>query len=147
MSDIIYNQWKSWTCANFAIMWVLSHMWVKFDYEDFNNFNGFTYPIAEQLFVAGGLMKKSVPIPTPKLVDLWINRWEWLVTKTSKWNFKNPPNVTFDWTSHHFFIIRDDLWDRWKCQNSWGKEWGDDGCFYINKSDFKSLFIPRRIII
>lgn len=146
MADIIYNQGKGWTCANYAIMGVLSHKWIQFDPQRYSLVNGFTYPVTEKLFVAGGLMKKSVPLPTPRLVDLWLSKWEWLVTKTSTWNFKNPPNVTFDGSSLHFFIIKEDLWDKWKCQNSWWNDWGDNWCFYINKSDFKKLFIPRRII-
>lgn len=146
MSDIILNQWRDWTCANYAVMGVLSHKWIKYDLESLNDFNGLTYPIVEKLFKDRGLIKKFVPIPTPRLVDIWLKKWDWLITKTSTWNFKNPPNVTFDGTSHHFFIIKEDCGDRWKCQNSWGKGWGEGGCFYINKSDFKSLFIPRRII-
>lgn len=142
----VLNQWQRMTCATFAVMWVLLKYWIQFDLERLSSIRVPYYNQVEKLFKDECLIKQFVKIPTPKLVDLWLKKWEWLITSTSRWNFNNPPNITFNWTSAHFFIICEDLWDRWKCLNSWWKEWGDEWYFYINKSDFKYLFTPRRVI-
>ena len=142
----VLNQWQRMTCATFAVMGILLKYWIQFDLERLSTIRVPYYNQVENLFKDEGLIKQFIKIPTPKLVDLWLRKWEWLITSTSRWNFTNPPNITFNWTSAHFFIICEDLWDRWKCLNSWWKEWGDGWYFYINKSDFKYLFTPRRII-
>jgi hypothetical protein len=101
--------------------------------------------------VKEGLVKKMIKLPTPKLVDLWLRRWEWLVTSTSRWDFTLHDNaelniVEMDENSQHFFVITEDCWSRWKCLNSWWKEWWDNWYFYINKKDYKLLFTPCRVI-
>ena len=142
----ILNQWQNKMCATFAVMGILLKYWIQFDLERLSKIKEPYYNQVEELFKNEGLIKQFIKIPTPKLVDLWLRRWEWLLTSTSKWNFNNPPNVTLNWTSQHFFIITEDCWDKWKCLNSWWKEWGEGWFFYINKSDFKYLFTPRRVI-
>lgn len=146
MTEIL-NQWQNKTCATFAVMGILLNKWIVFDLERISKVKVPYYPQVEKLFKDEGLIKQFVKIPTTRLVDLWLSRWEWLITSTSRWNFNNPPLVTFDWKSQHFFIIKERVWDKYKCINSWGKEWGEEGCFYINISDFKYLFTPRRVII
>lgn len=142
----VLNQWQRMTCANFAVMGVLLKYWIQFDLERLSNVKVPYYPQVEKLFKDEGLIKQFVKLPTQRLVDLWLSRWEWLITSTARWNFNNPPNITFDWKSQHFFIIVWIIWDKYKCLNSWWKEWGDGGYFYINVADFKYLFTPRRVI-
>lgn len=142
----VLNQWQRNNCGVWATMGILIKYWIQFDLATFQDVKAISINVIEKLFKDSGLIDKFIPILTPTIVDMWLKKWEWLLTKTSKWNFNNPPNVTFDWTSIHFFIICEDCWDKWKCLNSWGKEWGEGGFFYINKSDFKYLFIPRRVI-
>ena len=74
----------------------------------FQDVKAITIGQIETLFVAGGLIQQFVKIPTPKLVDLWLKKGEWLITKTSTGNFANPINVTFDGDAVHFFIIKED---------------------------------------
>lgn len=143
---MILNQWQRNNCWVWATMWILIHMWVNFDIATFQDENATYINKIENLFVASGLIDKFVTINTPTVVDMWLKKWEFLLTKVSRWNFSNPPNVTMDWKTEHFFIICEDLWDMWKCQNSWWEEWGDNWYFYIKKSDFKYLFRPRRLV-
>lgn len=147
MSDTILNQEQRMNCGVWATMAILIKYWIQFDLERFKDVKAIYINQIENLFKDSGLIEQFVVINTPTVVDRWLAKWEWLLTKTSKWNFTNPPNVTFDWKYIHFFIIKEDLWDRWKCQNSWWSEWGDGGCFYIYKSEFSKLFAPRRIVI
>ena len=145
--NTILNQGNKRNCGIWAVCAILIHNNVVFDIEKItNNFAPYINKI-EKLFVASGLIDKFITINTPTVVDMWLKKWEYLLTSTSRGNFSNPPNITFDWKTQHFFIICEDLWNRWKCQNSWGKEWGDNWYFYINKSDFNYLMRPRRVII
>lgn len=148
----VLNQWINKTCATFSVMGVLLKYWIGFDLERLSLIKVPYYHQVEKLFKEEWLIKQFVKIPTPKLVDLWLRKWEWLITSTSRWDFTLNDNkelnvVEFDENSQHFFIIVEDYGDRWKCLNSWGKEWGEGWFFYINKSDFKYLFTPRRVII
>lgn len=143
----ILNQWQRMNCGIWATMGILLKYWIQFDLEMLKDIKAISINQVENLFKDSGLIDKFIPLNTPTVVDRWLAKWEWLLTKTSKWNFTNPPNITFDWASVHFFIIVEDCGTRWKCLNSWWKEWGEGGFFYINKSDFKYLFTPRRVII
>lgn len=145
--DIILNQWQRNNCWVWATMAILLKYWIQFDLATFQDVEAITIGQIENLFKEAGLIEQFVKLNTPTVVDMWLKKWEWILTKSSIGNFSNPPNVTFDWTTNHFFIIKENVGDTWKCQNSWWSEWGDGGCFYIKKSDFKSLFIPRRIVI
>ncbi len=143
----ILNQWSRKNCGVFATMGIMQHKWIIFDIARFKDeFAPYINQI-EKLFVASGYIDKFITINTATVVDMWLKKWEYLLTSSARGNFSNPPNITFDWKTQHFFIICEDLWNRWKCQNSWGKEWGEGGFFYINKSDFNYLMRPRRVII
>lgn len=146
MYSLPLDQWQRKTCATYSVMAILIHKWISFDLERLKDVRVPYMRQLEELFVKEGLVKKMIKLPTPKLVDLWLSRWEWLVTSTSRGNFLSTPNVTFDGNSQHFFVITEDCWDRWKCLNSWWKEWWDNGHFYINKKDYKFLFTPCRVI-
>lgn len=143
----VLNQWQQMNCGVWATMGILLKYWIQFDLESFKDIKAISINQVENLFKEADLIDKFIPINTPTVVDRWLAKWEWLLTKTSKWNFTNPPNVTFDWASVHFFIIVEDCGDRWKCLNSWWSEWGEGWFFYIKKSDFKYLFTPRRVIV
>lgn len=148
---IVLNQWQLKTCATYSVMAILLKNNVKFDLERLKTIRVPYMRQLEELFVKEGLVKKFIKLPTPKLVDLWLRRWEWLVTSTSRWDFTLSDNegwvVEFDEKSQHFFVITEDVGDKWKCLNSWWEEWGEGWYFYINKSDFKSLFNPCRVIL
>lgn len=142
----ILNQWSRKNCGVFATMGIMQHKWIIFDIARFKDeFAPYINQI-EKLFVASGYIDKFITINTATVVDMWLKKWEYLLTSSARGNFSNPPNITFDWKTQHFFIICWDYWDRWKCQNSWGEEWGDNWYFYINKSDFKYITRPRRLV-
>ena len=143
---MILNQWSRRNCWVFATCWILQHMWVNFDIARFQDeFAPYINQI-EKLFVASGLVKQFIKIPTTRLVDLWLRKGEYLLTWTNLGNFTSS-NVTFDWKSNHWFVICEDCWDKWKILNSWGDSWWENGYWYIKKSDFSKLFTPRRVII
>lgn len=142
---MILNQWSRRNCGVFASMWILKHMWVIFDISEFQDKFAPYINQVEKLF--SGYIDKFITLNTPTVVDMWLKKWEYLLTSTSRGNFSNPPNISFDWKTQHFFIICEDLWEKWKCQNSWGEEWWDKWYFYIKKSDFKYLTRPKRFVI
>ncbi len=147
MGNTILNQGNNDNCGTYAICWILQHYWVQFDFESVSKIREPLIMKLQNRFIALWLMKYFISLPNTRLVDLWLKRWEYLLTGTKLWNFNNPPNVTFDWNSEHYFIICENLGDRYKCQNSWGDQWGDKWYFYIKKSDFSRMFTPRRICI
>lgn len=118
----------------------------KFRYSEVFRTKSTILPLIEKLFIDSGLIDKFIKIPTTRLVDLWLRKWEYLLTWTNLGNFTSW-NVTFDWKSNHWFVICEDCWDRWKILNSWGDSWWENGYWYIKKSDFSKLFTPRRIVI
>ncbi len=146
----ILNQWQNPTCGNFAVMAILSNKWIGFDLERLSTIRVPYINQLEKLFIEEGLIKKFIKIPTPKLVDLWLRRWEYILAQTLRWDFSLEDNVwkmlEFDENYQHYFVIIQDCWDKWKCQNSWGKDWNWDWCFYMKKSDFWYLMTPRRVI-
>ena len=144
---MILNQWSRSNCWIYATIAILIHKWVNFDIAKFSEQKAPYIPLIEKLFKDSGLIDKFVQLKTPTVVDMWLKKWEYILTWSPRWNFDNPPNITFDWNTQHWFVICEDLWDRWKCINSWGEEWGDKWYFYIKKSDFKRLFTPNRIVI
>ncbi len=144
---MILNQWNRSNCGIWATMAILQNKWVNFDIAKFSEEKAPYIPIIENLFKNSGLIKEFVPLRTPKIVDIWLKKWEYILTGSPRWNYDNPPNITFDWNTQHWFVICENLWDKWKCQNSWGEEWGEKGYFYMRKSDFRYLFTPRRVII
>lgn len=150
MIDIILNQWTRSNCGVFATMAILLHMWVIIDVAKLSEIKEVFTPRIESRFIEMGLIKEFIRLPTPKLVDFWLNKWEYILASTSRWDFtledNEGNNLEFDWKSQHFFVIIKSEWDRWKCQNSWGAEWNWDGCFYMKKSEFKYLLTPRRIV-
>lgn len=148
---MILNQWSSPTCGNFALVAILQHMWVQYDWESILYVSAPYIPKLEKLFIEHGLIEKFVWLLTPRLVDIWLKKWEYLLTATFRWDFTLNDNkdwvIEFDEHSQHYFCIVEDCWDKWKCQNSWGKDWNWDWYFYMKKSDFKYLLAPRRVII
>lgn len=145
--DKILDQWNRRNCWVFWVMGILIHKWVNFSIAEFQDKKAPYINQIEKLFVESGLVDKFITINTPTVVDMWLKKWEYLITSTSRGNFSNYQNITFDWKTQHFFIICEDLWDIWKCQNSWGEWYWDNWYMYMNKSDFKYLMRPRRIII
>lgn len=149
--NTILNQGNKRNCGIWAVCAILIHNNVVFDIEKItNNFAPYINQI-EKLFVASGLVKQFIKIPTTRLVDLWLKRWEYLLTGTNLWDFTLEDNVwwlvEFDWKSQHWFIIVENLWDKYKLQNSWGESYWENGYMYMKKSDFSKLFCPRRVII
>lgn len=149
MGNKILNQWSSNNCANYALIAILQHKWIIVPDELFL-IDAPYIPKLEKLFTEAGLIKKFIPIRTPKLVDYWLKKWEYLLTCTNRWDFTLQDNkdwlLEFDEKSQHFFVITEDCWDKWKCQNSWGDQWNWNWCFYMNKTDFKSILTPRRVV-
>ncbi len=148
---MILNQWQQTNCWTYAIMWILMHYWVQFDFDSVSKIREPLIMKLQKRFIDLWLVKKFVPILTARLVDLWLSKWEYLLVWTRRGDFSLINNVDwmveFDESSEHYFIICENLWDKWKCQNSWGEEWGDKWYFYMRKSDFRYLFAPRRVII
>lgn len=147
MGNTILNQGDKTNCGTFAIIGILQHYWVQFDFDTVSKIREPLIMKLQNRFISLWLVKYFIPLPNTRLVDLWLKRGEYLITWTKKGDFNNPPNVTFDWNSEHYFIICENLGDKYKCINSWGDQWGDKWYFYINKSDFSKMFTPRRIII
>lgn len=144
--NTILNQGNKRNCGIWAVCAILIHNNVVFDIEKITNNFAPYIPLIEKLFIDSGLIDKFIKIPTTRLVDLWLCKWEYLLTWTNLGNFTSS-NVTFDWKSNHWFVICEDCWDRYKIQNSWGIEWWENGYWYIKKNDFSKLFTPRRIVI
>lgn len=143
---MILNQWSRRNCGVFATLAILQHKWINLSIEEFQDKKAPYIPLIEKLFVESGLVKEFVPLRTITIVDRWIAKWEYILTGSNRWNFSNPPNVTFDWKSQHWFVIVENLWDTYKCLNSWWEDWWDKWYFYIKKSDFSKLFCPLRIV-
>lgn len=148
---MIYNQWNKWTCSNYALMAILNHKWIKFDEEKLSKKNWFTYPALQQLFRDNWVNVQLISLPSVRLVDLWLKRWEYILVWTNLWDFTlsdNLPNtVELDWDSNHFFVIVKDLWDKWLIQNSWWEWWWMKGTAYLYKDKFSKLFTPKRVVI
>lgn len=147
----IYNQWKNWTCMNYAYILACNKLWIDVDVEKVTKINAFTHPRAERLFQEAWYIKSIVTLPRPWLVDIWLRKWHYIVTWTWQWDFKKaavPPYIMGQWwPSNHAFCIIEDMGDKWKCQNSWGEGWWDKWCFYILKSEFRNFRTPRRLVI
>lgn len=147
---VILNQGSSDNCGTYAIMGILQYYWVPFDFELVSKIREPLIMKLQNRFIALWLVKRFITIPNVRLVDLWLKRWEHILTGTKLGDFSLYDNkwgvVEFDEWSEHYFIIVERCWDRYKCQNSWGAEWNWDGYFYINVADFRYLFAPRRVI-
>ena len=147
----ILDQWQYKTCANHALCTILQHQWVEYDWSSILYVSAPYIPQLEKLFKERGLIDKFVSLPTPRLVDLWLKKWEYILCATFRWDFTLNDNkdwvIEFDEKSQHYVAIVEDCWDKWKCQNSWGESWGDKWYWYIKKSDFKYLLTPRRVIL
>ena len=146
----ILNQWTSDNCGTFAIMGILQHYWVQFDFESVSKIREPLIMKLQNRFIELWLVKGFISLPNTRLVDLWLKRWEHLLTGTKKGDFSLFDNVwgnvEFDDGSEHYFIIVENCWDRYKLQNSWGEEYGEKGYMYMKKSDFSKLFCPRRLV-
>lgn len=147
---MILNQWTSPTCGNFWLVAILQHMGISYDWESILYVKVPFIGQLEKLFKDRGLIQQLVSIPTPKLVDIWLNKWEWLLVRTSRWDFTINDNdgniIEFDGISQHYFVLTKDCWDKWEIQNSWWPDWNWTGTCYMNKSDFKYLSTPKRVI-
>lgn len=147
---MILNQWSRKNCWIYATMAILQHKWILFDIARFSELQAPYINIIEKTFKEANLIKRFIPIQIPRLVDYWLSRWEYILTGTPRGDFTLENNdwwlVEFDERSQHWFVIIENCWDTWKCQNSWWPDWNWDGCFHIKKSDFWYLFTPRRIL-
>lgn len=149
MSKIL-NQWSSNNCANYALIAILQNKWIIVPDELFLIDAPYIGTL-EKLFKEAGLIKKFLPLRNHKLVDLWLRKWEQLLTCTKRGDFTLNDNLgwllEFDEKSLHFFVIIKDLGDKWLCQNSWGDKWDWDGCFEMKKSDFRFIQNPCKVIV
>lgn len=147
----IFNQWQKMTCANYAVIAILDKYWIKCDVERIWSIKAPFIWQLENLFKNEGLIKGFVTCNTSKIVDRWLSKWEYLLTSTARWDFTLFDNngwlLEFDWKTQHYFVIIEDCWDKYRCQNSWGAEWNWDWTFYMKKSEFNYLMRPRRVII
>lgn len=150
MGNKILNQGDQTNCGTYAIMWILQHYWVPFDFESVSKIREPLIMKLQKRFIDLWLVKMFIPLPHTRLCDIWLKRWERLLTGTNFWDFTLEDNewwiVEFDWKSQHYFIIVENCWDKYKLQNSWSDSYWEKGYMYMRKSDFKMLFAPRRII-
>lgn len=148
---MILNQWTSDNCWTFAICWILQHYWVQFDFESVSKIREPLIMKLQNRFISLWLVKHFISLPNTRLVDLWLARWEHLLTGTKRGDFSLFDNVwwvvEFDEWTEHYLIICENLWDKYKLQNSWGESYGDKWYCYMKKSDFSKLFAPRRLVI
>ncbi len=147
----ILNQWQRKNCGVWATMGILLHKWVVFSIDDYQDKSS-PYPAGvENIFIEWWLIEKFLPVKTPALVDYWLRRGEYLLSWTSRWDFSLYDNkwwvIEFDERTRHFFYICENLWDKWKIGNSWWEWWWDKWYWYILKSDFAKLSIPKRIVL
>ena len=147
----ILNQEDQTNCGTWAIMGILQHYWVQFDFDTVSKIREPLIIKLQNRFIALWLIKYFIPLPNTRLVDLWLARKEYLLTGTNFWDFTLGDNewwlVELDWKSQHYFIIVENCWDKWKCQNSWGDGYWDKGYMYVKKTDFSKLFTPRRLAL
>jgi hypothetical protein len=146
----ILNQWSQKNCGVYALWAILQHKWIIVPDELFLIDAPYIGKL-EKLFKEAGLIKKFLPLRNPKLVDLWLRKWEYLLTSTKRGDFTLQDNigwlVEFDEKSQHFFVIVEDCWDKWKCQNSWGEWYWDNWYMYMKKNDFRFIQNPCKVNI
>ena len=147
----ILNQWTSDNCWSYAIMWILLHYWVEFDFETVSKIREPLIKKLEKRFIDLGLVEQFIDLHTIKVVDRWLDKWEHLLTGTRFWDFTLQDNewwlIQMDEDSQHYFILCQNCWDRWKVQNSGWVEWWSNGYGYMKKSDFSKLYSPKRLVI
>ncbi len=147
---MILNQGNNDNCGTYAIMWILQHYWVHFDFESVSKIREPLIMKLQNRFISLWLVKRFISLPSTRLVDLWLGRWEHLLTGTKRGDFSLFNNVwwlvEFDEWSEHYFIICENCWDRYKLQNSWWESYWEKGYMYMMKSDFSKLFTPRRLV-
>ena len=147
---MILNQEQRSNCWIWACMAILQHAGVKFDISTFSELKAPYAPIIEKIFIDSGLVIQFVKLPNTKLVDIWLNKWEYILTGTPRGDFSLDNNdgwlVDFDEKSQHWFVIVENCWDRYKLQNSWWEEYWEKGYMYMKKSDFSKLFTPKRLV-
>lgn len=143
-TSIILDQWRTWECAGYSILWALIHMKPDIDYKKIEkelleeDWNSFTLKIAEKWFVKkwyikwlrkctySPLLLKKQPIIT------WVTNLDWWRT------WKPPYMLTFEkratlWT-HYLILIAHGKW-----QNSAWESWGDKGCFYFTQNQLRNM--------
>lgn len=151
MENKVYNQWLNWTCWNYSYILACNRLWINVDIEKVTKINWLTHPRIEKIFIENWYIKWTIQLRTPALVDIWLKKGHFIVIGTSQGDFVKagtPPYIMGqNWTFNHFFCIIEDLWDRWKCQNSWWKDWGENGCFYLMKNQFRMMGTPRRLVV
>lgn len=145
----IYKQTRSWDCSNYSFLIALQKLWVNVDESYMLKDRDITYQAVESDLVADNKIKWLVKLATPTLVDLWLKKWHYILTWTSLLSFdsvRKPPYLqSFVWTWAHYFCIIDNLWDKWKVQDSQSINFADKWCWYIDKKDFKKLKACWRI--
>lgn len=147
----VYDQGHRGTCWNHAYILACNKLGIDVDVAKVTQFNWLTHPRIEKVFIENGYIKWTIQLRSPNLVDLWLKKGHYIVIGTSQGDFVKagtPPYIMGQGgKSSHFFCIIADLWDKWKCQNSWWENWGEKGCFYIMKNEFRMFGTPRRLVI
>jgi len=149
---MIYKQKISWPCGNYAYLVALNKLWVNITEEEILKLGNFLTSTRALNYLHTLYPKIDLKrMATPKLIDLELSRGWYVVTWSGNMDFnivRNPPYInSLQWTKSHFFLIVENLWDKWKIQDSQWDKFADGGYWYLPKTLFKKLITPSRIII
>lgn len=91
---------------------------------------------------------KVFPVKSPSQLDSYLAKWFKIVcfasTNTAKTHMY-PYEIDLRSGDKRFFVITEDLWDRWKVQMSLGENFWEKWFCYLKKDQYKYMFTPKRI--
>jgi hypothetical protein len=155
----IFDQWQQWQCQGFAFLWALAIMNPNIDSgkiaeELKNEPNMLTPERAWKWFVSKGYIKSYAPVKAIQ-VKAFLSRGIPMIIWSSYGDFskctkENGYTLTFAKNAPFFphkytAVLNAD--DYIMCINSWGDQWGSKGCFFIDRKDYRWLWVPYRIFI
>ena len=155
----IFDQWQQWQCQWYAFLTALAIMNPLIDSDKIveelkKEPNMLTPRRAGEWFVSKWYIKWYETVK-PIQIKALLNRWIPLITGSgcgdfSKVTKENGYSLVFDRNIAlfpHKYVIAQYTNDYYMCVNSWGDQWGSKGCFYVERIDYKWLWIPYRLFI
>ncbi len=149
-NHIVYTEPDSTYSGNCAFCTAMQYAGIDVTFSEMVALKPFLIPSrAESILKQWAVQKiKVFPVKSPSQMDSYLAKWFKIVCFSqidkSKSNMY-PYEISLRSGDKRFFVITEDLWDRWKAQFSLWVWFWDSWFVYIKKDQYKYMFTPKRI--